>query len=271
MKSGCSFLLLGDIMNVSSTKRYAFICFLLVSIAAGQAYAGSSLTIFPSTILMTTDQMSGSVKLQNNGDNKMSVQLEIFQWTQSPEIGTDSVELATDVVMFPKIVSIEGGKEQVIRIGNKNPSAGDRERAYRISVRELPSDNPQSSSTGARMMLNLSAPMFLSPRKPQKRFEIAQAALKDGKLLVTISNAGNSYVKMQAVTAKGIDASGQETFAVEKAGWYVLAGVSHVFTLEDVPAQKCQASQSIKITASVEQQLLPSETLDIPVDAGQCP
>lgn len=243
---------------------------LLFTLAVRQADAGSSLTIFPSTVLMTTDQMSGTVKLQNNGENKMSVQLEIFQWTQSPETGTDSVELATDVVMFPKIVSIEGGKEQVIRIGNKNPSAGDRERAYRISVRELPSDNPQSSSTGARMMLSLSAPMFLSPRKPQKRFDIAQAALKEGKLMVTVNNAGNSYIKLQAVTAKGFDASGQETFAVEKAGWYVLAGVSRVFTLEDVPAQKCQASQSISITASVEQQFLPSETLDIPVDAGQC-
>jgi fimbrial chaperone protein len=258
-------------MRVSTVTTGIFISLLLGSMTSQDAKAGSALTVFPATVFMTADQMSGTVKLTNNGEAKINLQVDILQWTQHPETGADTVAPATDVVIFPKIVSIDAGQEQVVRIGQKTRLTGDRERAYRLSVRELPTGKPQASSTGAQMMLNLSIPLFISPQKPQKQFALAHAELAQGQLLVTVRNTGNSYVKLQTLTATGLDAAGQETFTVQKAGWYVLAGNARIFSLANVPAQGCRASQTIRIAGALEYQSLPPETLDIKVDAGQCP
>ena len=61
---------------------------------------------------------SGVIGVRNEGKTKLSFQLQSMEWTQDAT-GKDLYADSSDLVFFPKIMSVEPGEEGLIRVGTK--------------------------------------------------------------------------------------------------------------------------------------------------------
>jgi fimbrial chaperone protein len=200
----------------------------------------------------------------NNGEEKASVQIEAVEWNQSVN-GEDQYAKTNEIIFFPKIFSVEKGEEKIVRIGYKGPSAGTKEKTYRLYLSELPSSKP--GETAVKMFLRLGLPIFVSPTQGTVKSSIEKVALFDGGIGITVKNHGNRHVFLNKIKATALIGRDTETFSKEIAGWYVLAGASRTFYTE-MPRETCEKSQTIKVIIKAEQQA--DLTAESVVDWSQC-
>lgn len=204
-----------------------------------------------------------SLKITNNGSEKVTVEMEGRKWTQA-EGGGDVYEDTDEVILFPRMMDIAPGEERVLRVGVKGVESGSVEKTYRVLVRELPVTEP--GKTALKFALNLSVPLFVKPVEEVLKSEIEGVKLSGGKALVRVHNGGNVHFRVSGIKAVGRDAEGGETFAADKGGWYVLAGSTRVFPV-DLPEQGCAGSSTIEVAVEADGETMTSST---GVDPAEC-
>lgn len=227
------------------------------------SYAGS-LNVIPTKIFLSGGKKTGSLKITNQGEEAVTLQVEASKWAQS-ENGEDVYEATDDIVFYPKIFTIEKGKQTLLRIGTKNQKSDKNEATYRVFIQEIPVSKPGSS--GLTMALRLSIPIFIKPEKEISAWVIENAEQSSKGILVKIKNTGNGHVLIGKINAEGLDGSGNEAFNKEEPGWYVLQGMAHVFVVK-VPGKECRESSVIKITVEAEGA---SKETRLTTDKGFCP
>ncbi len=230
---------------------------------ASLSYAGS-LKVIPTKLFLSAGKKTEVLKVSNEGDEKVTVQVEAMKWVQG-EGGKDVYEPTGDIVFFPKIITVEKGKELLLRVGSKDRKATDKELAYRVFLQEIPVSRPGESQL--RLALRLSIPVFIKPSKEVKEWAIEKAELSEGMLLIKIRNGGNSHITVGKMKAKGVDASNQEVFQKEEAGWYVLPGVTRTFGIK-IPGKECLKSSAIMVIAEVGES---KKEAKLDVDKALCP
>ena len=224
-------------------KRIVILKAAFLFIGASLSFA-SALTVKPVKLVLPAGKRTEVLRVANEGDDKVTVQVEAMKWAQG-EGGKDVYEATEDIVFFPKIFTVEKGKEVVLRIGLKERKATDKELSYRVFLQEIPIAKPGESQV--RLALRLSIPLFIQPAKEVKDWAIEKAELSGDMLLLEIKNGGNSHMTVGKIRAKGLDVSGQVIFQQEGSGWYVLPGVTRAFSLK-LPGQECQKSSAIMIS-----------------------
>jgi fimbrial chaperone protein len=212
-----------------------------------QAIAGS-FKVIPIKLFFDAKTSSAVLRLLNEGDEKVTVQLNAMIWSQD-ENGEDRYEPAKDIIFFPKIADIDKGGERIVRVGYQGPKSGTREKTYRLFLQELPVSKP--GETALRLVLKLAVPIFIAPAKEIKERVIEKTELSSGRVLVKVKNGGNAHFIVSKIKAAGLDVSGAEVFSKEIGGWYVLAGAFRIFTI-DIPEKECLKASLIKITAEAE-------------------
>jgi fimbrial chaperone protein len=227
------------------------------------SYAGA-VEVVPTKLFLTGGKKTEVLKVTNKGDEKVTIQVEAVKWVQGEE-GKDIFEPTKDIVFFPKIFTIESGKEWLLRIGSKEPRIGDKEMSYRVFLQEIPVSKPGESQL--TLALRLSVPVFIKPVKERTEWTIEKAEFSEDRLEIKIKNTGNSHIIIGKLKAKGLDASNQETFRKDAAGWYVLPGVVRAFPME-ISAKDCLNSAVIEVGAEVGDS---HKELKLNLDKTLCP
>ena len=132
---------------------------------------------------------SGAIAVRNDGQHPLSFQLQAMEWVQDAS-GKDQYLETRDLIFFPKILTVEPGKEGVVRVGTRTPIVPV-EKTYRLFIEELPgnaANAPKTTGAQINFLIRFGAPIFVKPVKPQEGLEIEALALTGGELTFSAKN-----------------------------------------------------------------------------------
>ncbi len=195
-------------------------------------------SVNPIRLELGTGIRSGVIGVRNEDKQKLGFQLKAFEWTQDAS-GKDLYLDTSDLVFFPKIMSIEPGEEGLIRVGAKNATVPV-EKTYRLFIDELPgiARPPEGSAAQINVLIRFGAPIFVAPLKPQDSLDIESFSLAKGIVSISAKNTGNRHQQVQSIQLKGTDKAGTEVYALTLADRYLLAGTAKSYSTS-IAAEQC--------------------------------
>jgi fimbrial chaperone protein len=203
----------------------------------------ADLFVTPVKLFFGAKQKTTIIKVKNNSDQTLSLQINTYSWVQDEE-AKDQYPPTQDIILFPKILSLKSGEERIIRVGVNVPS-GMKEKTYRIFLEELPQPL-QTEGNVIRTILKIGIPVFISPVKPEEMGEIEKMEFSKGDLSFTVKNKGNVHLIIQSVKVKGVDASDTPVFQLEAQSRYLLEGRSRTFSFK-IPKEDCLKMSALTI------------------------
>jgi fimbrial chaperone protein len=213
---------------------------------------------------------SGAITLRNEGKDSITFQIQGMEWTQDAE-GKDKYENTKDLVYFPKILTVEGGQEGLVRVGVRTPLV-QTEKTYRLFIEQLPGTAPEvkpgpRGSAQVAVLIRFGAPIFITPASPRDSAEFTELALSKGVLTLGIKNTGNRHQVVQGIDIKGADAQGNEVYSLTLADRYLLAGTAKAYSTS-IPAPQCTKIASLTVELKTDKLGLKNK---LDVTRAMCP
>ena len=165
-------------------------------------------------------------RLKNVSGLRTGLQLSVYQWKQD-ENGNDIYSPTDNVIVFPRIFTIDNGKSKTIRAGLRVPPC-DLEKTYRIYLEELPLSQP-ATGTSLQVLMRLGVPVYVPAISPVYKARIEGPQVSNGKLSFTLRNTGNTHLLMKTCNFSGQSSTGQELFKRELGSRCVLTGKTAVY------------------------------------------
>lgn len=222
-------------------QRPAFIWPVVCAVAMGVCAAAqaSNFEISPVVLELSSARTAGVVKIVNNDNHDVSLQLRAFEWGQSDN--KDDLKPTQNLIISPPVFNLAPGASQVIRVVSRQPSA-ENEIAFRLLIDEIP-----SAAEGATInfKFRISMPVFIAPVAAAKlKLDYDLHAGKPGKLVV--QNSGNRRGRLLdvAVTLP----NGKKIIAAGGGNPYTLAGVTRQYLIES--ETPLTAGSKVKLSAT---------------------
>ena len=192
------------------------------------------------------DARSGTINVDNDDNEKISFQVTLAEWRQTPD-GKDEYTESRDLIFFPQMFTVNAHDKRLIRIGFKGPPPAS-EKAYRLYIAEIqPPPRPQGGGAAqVRVAVRFGVPVFVAPAVPKRAFVMDDPHVVKGKVQVTIHNVGNQSAKFET-----LDVMHGKDVVAEAIGWHVLPGAARAFEIPIDPA-KCVSSGSLDLVANAE-------------------
>ncbi len=206
---------------------------------------------------------TGVIKVINDADDRLQVQMNAFEWTEGPD-GKDHYAETKDLLFFPKIMVFQKKEERILRVGIRMPAVAT-EKAYRLYIEEIPSPS-KAKGTSVAIAIRFGVPIFVEPLKAEARGEIESIGMDNGVLAAKVKNPGNVHFTIQSIVVKGNSKSGEELFSKELSGWYLLAGASRLYSTK-IPPDKCRTTATIDVEVKADRFTLPGK---LNVDRSMC-
>lgn len=225
--------------------------FLGMLCAAGPARA-SAFRVTPVQVALSAKTTSTLLTLSNESSESLRFQVRVYAWNQSPN-GEMELYPTEDIVLFPTLVTLAPGKDRKVRIGSAT-SFGASEKTYRVFFEELPPpEGPREAAAPSqvRILTKMGIPIFLQPAKPRSAGAIDGLSLGTGHLRFLVRNDGNVHFVLRAVRIKGVGAAGDDVFAREVEGWYLLPGGTRVYDVV-IPDEVCSQLKGVTVESETE-------------------
>jgi fimbrial chaperone protein len=187
------------------------------------------------------------INLRNDGDETIQTQIRILKWTQVN--GKDELLPTRDVVASPPAAKIAPGADYVIRVVRISKAPMEAEETYRILVDQLPR-KASKSGTNVNFIMRYSIPVFFGSggaQAPQLRWA---AVLRDGKIMLSASNAGSRRVRLSAVKLQG--PKGPLLNLGDGLAGYVLGGATNTLITAKAPKGAAPGT-TLRLTARTDQ------------------
>jgi fimbrial chaperone protein len=228
---------------------------LLMSLSVSMLAYATELSVSPIKLKLFPKQKFTVLNVTNSSDKPVNVQVYVQTWSQD-ETGRPILQYTSDLIVFPKLLKIEGKTERPIRVGyrGKWPRI---EQAYRIFVEELPVTDPRKDKAlGVSVTVRFSVPAFVMYREetaPRYQFQIENVEKRESVLTIGVRNIGNSHFTVDNIVADLWDEKGAFLFSQSLSGWYVLPHKRNVF---EMPLEQpvCLAAHTAKIRVTVKKQ-----------------
>jgi fimbrial chaperone protein len=191
---------------------------------------------------------SGVITVANEGADKLVVQMKAFEWTQDAE-GKDQYTETNDIIFFPRIMSLEKNEEKIIRAGIRVP-ATTKEKTYRLFIEEIPGPS-SAEGVNVAIAIRFGVPIFVKPLKVEIKGEIERVELSRSALNILTRNRGNAHFIINSINLKGKNGKGEESFSKELSGWYLLNGVSRLYTTP-IPQEVCRDLSKVDIEVKTD-------------------
>lgn len=253
-------------MTPSRPLSVAAATFVLTALLPAIAY-GASFTVSPIQVYLSAKQTSTIVTVRNDSDESMRFQLTAMKWDQS-ETGEMQLTPTTDVVFFPRLLTIPRGDQRNVRVGIVVPF-GETEKTYRLFIEELPpaSDAAGGAQNSVRMRTRMGIPIFAMPTTGRAGAAITDLRVENGRVVLRLENRGTSHVIPETIRVTGRTREGAAAFEKTISSWYVLAGRSQRFEVA-LTDRECRGAASV--TSDVQIGESTSLTQTAPMTAASC-
>ena len=214
-------------------RNYFFIIYFCLVIPFGLFVSraqANTLLIWPVRVVLTPEQRSVELWLENRSENDVSLQIRVFDWTQSEN--TDQYQPQTMLIASPPFSTIGGGKKQLIRLVRASPSEKNREYQFRILIDEIPRKD-SIDSNGVQFQMRYSVPAFFQSGIPLKspipyfsqhlKYRIADGQLK-------IQNDGEYSARIARLSTH--DKKHEKHYLTDGLLGYVLPGATMSWPFE---------------------------------------
>ncbi len=224
--------------------RFLFIFLFLIVLLFPSVSISATFAINPIKLFFGAGKQTDIVSITNSSEEALSMQVTAFTWDQDEE-GMRELTPTSELVVFPRIFTVEDGENRLIRVGIKIPP-GRKERPYRLYFEELPMPRGDKGGVNLRTLLKVGISVYLTPVELNRSGNIKGMRLSDGELSFNVTNSGNAHVNLNSIKIKGINGSGAKVFAMEVSGGALLAGRTKPFSLE-LPEADCKKSSQLNI------------------------
>lgn len=160
------------------TKRWFATVFGALFLLDVQPASAGSTRVSPTIIAVPASGAASTLRLQNAGDQDVTVQVRVYRWTQSG--GIDHLTQTDSVVASPPIATLRSGHSQTVRIVRVTKSPLQGEESYRVLVDEIP-DRKRTRRNAVTLAVRHSIPAFFG-----------EASTRPDSLQWTIERAGDS-------------------------------------------------------------------------------
>jgi fimbrial chaperone protein len=242
--------------------RYAISTLILVLLFTEAVFAGEW-RVMPIRLDLGKEARTGAITVVNDGKMPINYQIKAYEWTQDAA-GKDSYVETADLIVFPKIMTINTREEKVIRIGI-GPIQARNEKTYRIFIEELPPPR-KDQDTGVSVAIKFGVPVFVKPLAEDIQGIFDAPAFGNGAFSFAIKNPGTVNFNITKVLVKGKDSAGNTILAKETAGWYLLSGSSRTYSVS-VSQEDCARLSSLELEAINDKK--PLKTV-VPIDKAHC-
>lgn len=214
---------------------------LLGCLSGPQAWAATSVLIWPIDPVLEAGQKAGALWLENRGTTAASLQVRVFAWRQGGF--EEQFSAQREIIGSPPVANIAPGQKQLIRLTRTGAAPAGQEQAYRIIIDEIPPavpvDKAEAGTTAAiRLQMRYSVPLFVygeglwgrpDPNGERSAQGVGQPQLSwqpvmvQGKPYVEVRNTGPVHARLTDVV---LQHGNQAKPVAEGLLGYVLPGAS---------------------------------------------
>lgn len=216
----------------------------LTAIAPPWAQAGV-FSVTPVRIFMTPRDRAVAITVNNEGDEDLVMQADVFLWKQKPG-GEDELTLTEDLILAPPIMKLAPRSRQVLRLAMLRPRPGQEQLTYRLVVREVPEAKPADKQVQLQIALAFSLPVFITPPTAKRALSCSVSRTAADVVRAACENNGRAYAQPREFVLTG--AAG-ETLASRDTGGYILPGVNRSFDIKRsegrIPAGKAKLAVTL--------------------------
>jgi fimbrial chaperone protein len=183
------------VMHMSYKIRAAVVAaFLFLGCVIPGPLLAGNFQVTPIRVVLSAQQASDALKVQNNGSEPVVVQLQTVAWSQ--ENGQDLYQPTSDLVATPPIFTMPPGATQIIRVGLLRGADEKKELSYRLFLQEVPSA-PKPDFRGLQVLLRVGLPVFVNPKAKAAPVLNWRAEQTEGdQLRVHLKNEGNAHIQV---------------------------------------------------------------------------
>ena len=241
---------------------HAILTLIFLTFLTGAVFAGEW-RVMPIRLDLGKEARTGAITVVNDGKMPINYQIRAYEWTQDAT-GKDNYSETADLIVFPKIMTINTREEKVIRIG-LGPGQARNEKTYRVFIEELPPPR-KDQETGVSVAIKFGVPVFVKPLAEEIQGTFETPAFGNGAVNFAIKNSGTVNFNITKVLVKGKDVGGNTVLARETAGWYLLSGSARTYSLP-VSQEECARLYSLELEAINDKK--PLKTV-VSIDKARC-
>ena len=202
-------------------------------------------SVTPVRIYMAPRDRAVAVTVNNEGDEELVMQAEVFSWKQKPG-GEDELIPTEDLILAPPIIKLAPRSRQVLRLALLRPRPTHEQLTYRLVVREVPEAKAPDKQLQLQIALAFSLPVFVTPPTAKRQLECALERAAPDLVRAACENSGNAYAQPREFVLTGANG---ETLASRDTGGYILPTIKRSFDLKrndgTIPAGKVKLAVTL--------------------------
>lgn len=210
-------------------------------VASNAASAQTSFRVQPITVDVRAPSQATAVTLQNTGNTPVSLQLRVFEWTQTD--GGDTIRPTTDVVVSPPAATVPGNATYTVRVARTAGAVTTGEKSYRLWIDEIPvTATKKDDDAAVDVRLRYDMPLFFGAANIAP--DVVWTAYRSGdSLVVEATNRGAKHARVVGLQV------GDVSFGKGLNG-YVLPGATRRW-ISPAGAKLPPANASVTLVAGV--------------------
>ncbi len=222
----------------------------LAALAAARPAPAAEIEVSPVVVELGPRQRTALLTVRNAGAEPARFQAKAFTWTNGAD-GAMKLAPTREVAVFPPLLELAPGEVRNLRVGTDAPVAA-AERAWRLTVEELPREDAPGSGVRVRVLTRVGLPVFLAPASPPiARGEVVFVERANGRIRFTVRNTGTVRLRPSAVRLALVSGQGETVFERALEPWYLLAREERIYEVEPPPGA-CERAAEMVATVQLE-------------------
>lgn len=189
------------------------------------AWAGQ-FGLAPMEVELGPQARTAALRVFNRDTVPLSFQVDGLSWSQN-EAGDPVQTPTSELVFFPRVLTVAPGEEGLVRIGLRQPLVAS-EKTFLVYILEKPTLTPDApAGASLQVLLRVGAPVFVRPLKETYQLEWAGASVEGGRAQFTLRNTGTRSQMLEEVVLTAFDARGTVVSStLIKTSRHLLAGAT---------------------------------------------